>query len=615
VDPAFAAPRGAISCAARLPPEFLGPARQPKAMSAKSPTFLGIFEGHSDPAVAVVRDGKVLAYSEEERHLRYKHAHGLYPNRALKYCLDVAGVKLEEIAAVGVNWNMAAYGDGRMRKFYDQVNAEFPMVDDKTKGWQNAMLRRFNADFMKSHHESAWRRLFGDVAFPKLHGVAHHYTHALHACFQSRFDRSICITVDGSGDEHCTVVWVHEGDKITPLREIKIPHSLGWVYAAFTEYLGFKAYDGEYKVMGLAAFGRPNAELRAKVDRIVMPAADGVGYVVDPTYVHYGTHQYSDRYTDKLIELIGRKPRLDHEEITKWHEDLAFAVQENLEDSVERLVKWAVKETGIKKVCISGGVGLNIKMNSRIFQLPEVEDVYANPLCSDGGAAVGAALAACFEQTGARPEPCTHLALGFEEKNEDIEKMLKLAHLEYERPADLAEAVAAELANGRIVGWFQGRMEAGPRALGHRSILADPRKVENRDKVNAIIKFREYWRPFCPSMLKEAADRYFAEWTDAPFMILSFPANDKLKADAPAIVHVDGTSRVQLVDKAVSPRYHALIAAFEKKTGVPVLLNTSYNVKGEPIVCTAQDALRTFWATGLEILAVGDFLVRKPKLS
>lgn len=579
---------------------------------SQSPTYLGIFEGHADPAVAIVRDGKVLAYSEEERHLRFKHAFGIYPSRALKYCLRVAGVSIEDIAAVGYHYNLNAYGDGRMRAFFDQLNREYP-VDDRTKGWQSALLRRFSPDVMKTHHEAVWRRMFGDVRFPPLVGVPHHYTHALHACLQSTFDKSVCITIDGSGDEHCTVIWKHEGTKIVPIREITIPHSLGWVYAAFTEYLGFQAYDGEYKVMGLAAFGRPNRELRAKVDQIVKTAPDGVGYEVDPTYIHYGEHTYSHRFTDKLVELFGRKPRLEDEEITRWHEDVAFAVQENLEDSVERLVKWAVKETGIGNVCISGGVGLNIKMNSRIFQLPEVNDVFANPLCSDGGAAVGAALVVGLEQSGAHPEPLKHLALGFEEKADDIRKMLDLAHLEYEKPKDICDAVAEELAKGKIVGWFDGRMEAGPRSLGQRSILADPRDEKNRDKVNAIIKFREYWRPFCPSMLKEAADRYFEEWTDAPFMILSFVAKEQLKKDAPAIVHVDGTARVQLVDKDVLPKYHRLISAFEKRTGVPVLLNTSYNVKGEPIVCTAQDALRTFWATGLEILALGDYLIRKPK--
>jgi carbamoyltransferase len=274
---------------------------------------------------------------------------------------------------------------------------------------------------------------------------------------------------------------------------------------------------------------------------------------------------------------------------------------------------WGVRETGIHRVCLGGGVALNIKMNSRLFMRSDVEDVFPHPLCSDSGAAAGAALAACFQSAGTRPERLESLALGIEQTNDDIEQALSNAWLEYERPADVCAAAAEELANGRVVGWFQGRMEAGPRALGQRSILADPRSPANRDRVNAVIKFREYWRPFCPSMTAAAADRYFAKHTRAPFMILAFPANERLKEDAPAIVHVDGTSRVQFVEPSVLPKYHRLLEEFEKLTGVPVLLNTSFNVKGEPIVCTIHDALRTFWSTGMEVLVAGDFIVRKPR--
>ncbi len=585
-------------------------------MSKKSDSgkvFLGI-NLLMDPAVAAVRNGCVLAQTEEERHIRFKHAAGIYPSRALRYCLDVAGVSMAEVEAVGINWNLAAYTDGRMKAFYDSVREEHP-VDQATINWQNRNLRARNVDVYREGHEMEWRRLFGNIRFPRIHAMPHHYVHALQAFFESAFDEAVCVTVDGSGDQHCTVVWRCAGDKLTPIREICIPHSLGWVYAAFTEYLGFRAYDGEYKVMGLAAYGERDAALCEKISQIVFAAPDEIEYRIDPTYIHYGPHTYSGRYTDRLVELIGRPPRLPDEEITHWHENLAWAVQDNLEETVARLVRWAIKDTGIRKLCISGGVGLNVKMNSRLLQLADVDDVFAHPLCADSGSAAGAALAACYELTGARPEKLSTLALGLEESNEQIEKMLRTAHLAYERPANLCETIAAELANGRIVGWFQGRMEAGPRALGQRSILADPRKVENRDKVNAIIKFREYWRPFCPSILAEAMPNYFEKYTEAPFMILAFPANERLKKDAPAIVHVDGTSRVQMVRRETTPRYYDLIRAFQKHTGVPVLLNTSYNVKGEPIVCTAQDALRTFWATGLEVLAIGDFVVRKPALS
>jgi carbamoyltransferase len=392
-----------------------------------------------------------------------------------------------------------------------------------------------------------------------------------------------------------------------------MPHSLGWVYAAFTEYLGFRAYDGEYKVMGLAAYGQPNEELASKVARVLRLDLDEVEYRVDPRYIHYGSHRYSGRYTDALVDLFGHEPRLPTAETTRWHEDLAYAVQDALETSVERLVRWAVSSCGIDSVCISGGVGLNIKMNSRIYHMPEVADFFAHPLCADSGAAAGSALVACYRATGAEPEKLSTLALGNEQDEGGIRAVLDTAKLDYVRAPDLCQTVADELAAGKIVGWFQGRMEAGPRALGQRSILADPRCVGNRDRVNSVIKFREYWRPFCPSLPEESMGQYFDDYTDGYFMNISFFANERLKREAPAIVHIDGTCRVQMVSGEVLPLFHRLLTAFGAKTGVPVLLNTSFNVKGEPVVATVTDALRTFWSTGLDTLAVGPFIIRKPR--
>ena len=574
--------------------------------------FLGI-NLKMDPSVALVSDGNVLAFSEEERHLRLKHAEGIYPSRALRYCLDVAGVRLEDVEAVGINWNLEAYNDGTMRAFYDSMDTSYP-VDNATRIWQNRSISSRDPDGYRESHEIEWRRMYGDVKFPKIYGMPHHYVHAFQAYMQSPFNESICLTIDGSGDQNCTVLWKCSEGQITPIKSFEMPHSLGWFYAAFTEYLGFDAYDGEYKVMGLAAYGESDSELKSKVSMVVSSTDDEVGYRLDPSYIHYGNHAYSGRFTDKLVELFARAPRRMDEEIDQWHKNLAFAVQETLEDAATRLVCWAVRETGIRNLCISGGVGLNVKMNSKLFQLPEIDDVFAHPLCSDSGAAAGAALAACYDLTGAKPERLTSLALGYEETPEQIERTLKLCRVDYEKPPDICGAAADELAKGRIVGWFQGRMESGPRALGQRSILADPRSVESRDKVNAIIKFREDWRPFCPSIIAESMPDYFVKYTEAPFMIISFEATDKLTEDAPAIVHVDGTSRVQMVHKEASPRFYKLLKTFQERTGVPVVLNTSFNVQGEPIVCTVKDALRTFWATGLEVLVLEDFLLRKPVL-
>ncbi len=576
---------------------------------SRSRFYLGIFEGHADPAVAIVSNGAIVAYAEEERFTRQKHAWGVYPIRSLKFCLETAGIELSDVAAVGLNWNIDAYSNGQMRSFYERVNNEFP-VNPATKAWQNSLIARFERATTERRHHFEWRRTFGEIDFPPIVSAPHHYVHAFQSAMQSGFEESLCLTIDGSGDEHCTVLWEHRGAKLTPIYEQFIPHSLGWVYAAFTEYLGFHAYDGEYKLMGLAAYGKHNVELIEKTGQIILPDPQKkYGYRVDPDYVHYGPHTYSQRYTDKLVELFGRSPRISTDEYEPWHEDLAFAVQFHLERVAAALIKWGIETTGLSKVTIGGGVGLNVKMNSKIFEMPGVDDVWANPLCSDGGAAVGAALVAEFNDTATIPKKLDRLNFGFQET--DIESVLRSSKVTYVKSQNIASDIAKFISDGKIVGWFQGEMEAGPRALGQRSILADPRDIDSRDRVNSIIKFREYWRPFCPSILLDRAPDYFDRYTEAPFMVTAFDANDKLKTDAPAVVHVDGTARVQFVDKLILPKYHELISEFEKLTGVGVLLNTSFNVKGEPVVCTVRDALRTFWSTGLDVLAAGDFIVTK----
>jgi len=572
--------------------------------------YLGLFEGHADPAAALVSDGKLIAYAEEERFIRQKHAYRVYPGQAINYCLEAAGIGPQDLAGLAVNWDLAAYGNGEMAAFFDEMDAAWPL-DPATKGWQRSMLSGFNQAAAEVRHAKAWRRLFGPVPLPPLVGLPHHYTHALQAYLQSPFEEAVCLTLDGSGDRHCSVVWHCQGESIRPLREICMPHSLGWFYAAFTEYLGFEAYDGEYKVMGLAAYGEADPDLRDRVARVLYPAEDEIEYRISPEFIHYGPRSWSDRFTDRLPELLGRPPRHAGAPIEAWHRNLAYAVQEALEKAVAPLAAWALRETGCGNLCIGGGVGLNVKMNSRLFDLPEVTRLFPQPLCSDGGAAAGAALGLCWQESGLRPAPLVSLALGPGNDDAAIESALRQCGIRYSKPQDIAEAVADELVQGKVIGWFQGRMEAGPRALGQRSILADPRQAAARDRVNAVIKYREDWRPFCPSILAEAAPRYLRAFDDAPFMIVAFEATEAFKREAPAVVHVDGTARVQMVQREVLPLYHRLIAAFAARSGVPALLNTSFNVKGEPIVCSIHDALRTFYSTGMDCLAAGSFLIRK----
>ncbi|MGF1477600.1 MAG: carbamoyltransferase [Geminicoccaceae bacterium] len=573
--------------------------------------YLGLFEGHYDPAAAIVRDGELIAYAEEERFIRHKHAFRIFPRRSVDYCLNAAGIAADDVAAIGVHWDIDAYTNGRVAWFFDDLQSHWP-VDASTKAWQRGVLNRFHRPTYEAYLTREWRRMFDADRTPPVVGVGHHFTHALQSYLQSPFDHAVCITIDGSGDEDCTVVWHCRGKRIEPMRRIRMPHSLGWFYAGMTEYLGFDAYDGEYKVMGLAAYGRPDEELRSKVASILRPAIDGIAYDIDPTFIHYGPRTWSDRFTDHLPLLLGRPPRRPDEPIEPWHHDLAYAVQDGLEAAVERLARWALEVAGTPHLCIGGGVGLNVKMNGRLQALPEVEQVFAHPLCSDGGAAAGAALGVCWQETGARPRTLRSLATGPTFSNGEIEETAKRCGLVFERPPCIADAVAEELTQGAVVGWFQGRMEAGPRALGQRSILADPRRLEARDRVNGVIKYREYWRPFCPSITAEAAERYLTGCYDAPFMTIAFPATEEFKRVAPAVVHVDGTVRPQIVHQDVLPLYHRLISRFEARTGVAALLNTSFNVKGEPIVCTVLDAIRTFYSTGMDVLAAGDLLLRKP---
>ena len=384
---------------------------------------------------------------------------------------------------------------------------------------------------------------------------------------------------------------------------------MGWFYAAFTEYLGFEAYDGEYKVMGLAAYGKGDAELEAKVAKLVWYDGQG-GFETDPMLLSRGKRSFSYYYPDALAEYMGRNPRADNEEITPWHIDLAYAVQKRLETIVEKMLQYWVAQTGMRNLAVAGGVGLNVKMSGTLFTSGLVDDIFVHPLCADAGVSIGAAMVLEYFKGELELSRLQDVYIGPSYDDEEIERVLQACKLPYTREESIAKSVAELLAQGKVVGWFQGHMEGGPRALGNRSILADPRHVESRDRVNAVIKFREFWRPFCPSMTPVGSERYLAKYTHAPFMVLAFQASEGAEQEVPAVVHVDGSCRPQIVE-ADNARYFELIQEFEKISGVPCVLNTSFNIKGEPIVCTPHDAIRTFAATGLDALAIGPFLLMK----
>lgn len=572
--------------------------------------IIGYFHG-VDPAACLVVDGEIVAYVEEERLVRFKHAWDIFPIRSIDFCLKKGGLTVKDVDYFAYGWDLPKYSSGEMRSFFDSVNKAHP-PGLGTVSWQNWVINFFNEESAKERLRLNLTKFFGAADMPRLMSYPHHASHAVSAYFTSPFDEALVFTVDGSGDTQCATLWTGKGDDLTMIHEITIPHSLGWFYAAITEFLGFKAYDGEYKIMGLAAYGKENLKFRKALSDVVSQAENGYDYIVNSKYIHNGPHKYSDRFTDNLVDILGMVPRQGELPLESIHEDLAFETQRVLEERVLTLLTHFQSETGMKNLCIGGGVALNVKMNSRIHKSGLFDNIFIFPIPSDSGNAIGAAQGVYHTLTKKRPHKLKHVYFGPAYDDDDIELQLKGCGLKYKKCDDIAQEVAGLIANGKVVAWFQGGLEGGPRALGARSILADPRDIASRDRVNSAIKFREYWRPFCPSILEERAERYMKRAVKAPYMILAFDATEEAKSECPAVVHVDNTLRAQTVGKDHNPRYYDLIAAFEKKTGVGAVLNTSFNIKGEAIVASPRDALRTFWSTGIDALAIGNCLVTKP---
>jgi carbamoyltransferase len=573
--------------------------------------IIGYFRG-IDPAACLISDGQIVAFVEEERLIRFKHAAEMFPIRSVDFCLDSAGLSLKDIDFFAFGWDSPRYTNGQIKAFFEQVNRSHP-PDPGTLSWQKGVVAWFNEGSLKKQLQQEIVRYFGRVEAPQLRFFPHHKSHAATAFYCSPFDEALVFTIDGSGDHQCATLWHGKGTGLRFLDEITIPHSLGWFYAAMTEYLGFDAYDGEYKVMGLAAYGRENPQFRHALQKVIRPGPRGFDYVVNPRYIHHGPHTYSSRFTDHMVELLGLPPRQGKHALEEIHEDLAFETQHALESHVLRLLEHFRQTTGLENLCIGGGVALNVKLNSKIHQSGLFEDLFIFPIPSDSGTGIGAGIGIYNELTGKRPAPLKHVYLGPSFTDVQIEAQLKSCGLAYRRPENLEEETADLLASGKVLGWFQAALEGGPRALGARSILADPRNVTARDRVNSAIKFREYWRPFCPSLTVESAGRFMKRAAAAPVMIRAFEATEEASRSVPGVVHIDNTMRVQTVDSESNPRYYRLLKAFERKAGVPVLLNTSFNIKGEPIVCSPRDALRTFWSTGIDCLVIGSFIVEKPE--
>ena len=598
--------------------------------------ILGIIAYGQNPAAGLLVDGKITAFAEEERFTRLKQSNGMFPGKAVSYCLAHAGLHLEDVDKIAFGWDCDKYPMAIFRNYTaNYLKYKKRQKQAFSKGADASSV--FTAfDSLIEYHPSKIRSrivqdlrgagLSGDV--PETVFVPHHLAHAYSTFYCSGFDEAGILTLDGSGEDICTQLSIGAADGIRIVDSTPIPHSLGWFYAAVTQYLGFLPYRDEGKLMGLAALG----ECRKNTNKWLEPLSKilkiGKGcYEVDPIYTKFGGHYYGGRFTDAMAKMItgvdagavpimyGEKAQIDGRPQSKYlvetYIDIAWAAQELLERAALTLAEKLVRDMGQENLCMSGGVGLNCKMNGEVLRQSGCKNIFVQPASSDAGTALGAAMHVAREMGDDVRNPLDHVYFGPEYTNDEIRTALTNCKLDFRRTDNTADEAAALIEQGKIIGWFQGRMEFGPRALGGRSILANPVFPDIKDKVNEQVKYRESWRPFCPSMIYEKRDDYLADANEASFMIVAYHLKEDMKEKIPCIVHVDGTVRPQAVTREANPLYHELISNLGKRTGHPVVLNTSFNVRGEPIVCHPLEAVRCFFSSGLDALVIGDFVVEK----
>lgn len=546
-----------------------------------------------DSSACIVRDGELLFAVAEERISRIKHDAG-FPQNAIRSCLEFAKARPADLDEVCFGW---------------QKPGPFFLHDLKCFATRRMPLTYLNLlnsirYFLSVWHQDGGARRFTQHFGPvraRMRFVDHHLAHALSAYAYSGFDEAAVIVMDGRGAWEATSIWHGNGGRLEHLLTIPWPDSLGLLYAEFTQFLGFQKYSDEWKVMGLAPYGQPGVNLREFIHPEDSP------YWVNTRLLGESA---SGSFAG-LVSLLGPQ-RAPESEITGRHKDIAYAVQDACEIAMTGLVRQAIHKTGCRSVCLAGGVALNSKANGKIAASGLVERIFVQPAAADDGVALGAALAPYLDGLGRVPNRAMrHAYLGPSFDDSAIENTLKTYKLRSKRTSDPAKTAAELLAQGKILGWFQGRMEFGPRALGSRSILADPRDPEMNVKVNNAVKFREWWRPFAPSLLAEKAGDYLESATDSPFMILTAQVRPEKRSVIPSVTHVDGSARPQTVEKEINPLYWRLIDEFGKITGVYVVMNTSFNLRGEAIVHTPTDAIRTFFSSGMDALVIGSFLVEK----
>lgn len=573
--------------------------------------IVGINAYHADSSAAIFVDGKTLAAIEEERFTRVKHWAG-FPDLAIQFCLQEAGIGFNEVD----HW---AIGRDPKAKFFKKI---LYLAKNPT-GSLAAIADRFKNSRKAASIEDELARLSGLSAEKfknKIHNIEHHRSHIASAFFASPFEESACLSIDGSGDFSTTMTGIGRGNEITILNSVDFPHSIGIFYTAFTQLLGFPYYGDEYKVMGMAPYGEP--KYLQQLEDVVKLTDDGLfklnlqyfrtGTAGIISYAEDNTPVVASLYTKKTVEVFGEARKKD-EPLTQYHKDLASSVQRFTEKIIFHILNHLQKQTGLTNICIAGGVAQNSVVNGKILSNTAFTNMYIPSAGHDAGISMGAALYTQHQVLKYTRQPVIKNAYtGSRFSNEEIKKQLAEKNIAYTEMEDevLYEYVTDCLINGGVVGWFCGRAEFGPRALGGRSIIADPRRTDAKEILNLKVKRRESFRPFAPSILKEYVADFFELTDEVPFMEKVFPIKKEKQALIPAVTHVDGTGRLQTVDKEVSPRYYALIDCFRRKTGIPILLNTSFN-ENEPIVNNPLEALNCYLRTDMDMLVMENVIVER----
>ncbi|HET7108885.1 MAG TPA: carbamoyltransferase C-terminal domain-containing protein [Candidatus Acidoferrum sp.] len=546
-----------------------------------------------DSSACLVRDGELQFAVAEERISRLKHD-PRFPYNAIQACLDFAQLRPDQVDEVCFGWQAPGPEYRHDLKLYATGQWPFTYLNflNATRQYVSMWHQGGGANRFRYHFPSSKAR----VRF-----VDHHQAHALSTYAYSGFDDAAVVVLDGHGAWEATSIWHGRAGRLDHVLTIPFPNSVGLFYGEFTEFLGFQRNADEWKVMGLAPYGQPGVDLSPFMD-----PADAPYRVHTKRLLGKNAGSFSG-----MIPLLGQ-PRVAESDIDERHKNIAYAVQDMCEQAMFSVVRMALQKTGSKNLCLAGGVALNSKANGKIVASGLIEKFFVQPAASDDGVALGAALAPFLDGGARLPlRPMRHAYLGPSFDDDAIETALKTYKIRASRLSDPAATAAEMLSQGKILGWYQGRMEFGPRALGGRSILADPRDPEMNIKVNNAVKFREWWRPFAPSFKKEAAPEYLESAYDSPFMILTAQVRPEKRSVIPSVTHVDGSARPQTVEKEINSLYYRLIDEFGKRTGVPVVMNTSFNLRGEAIVHTPTDAIRTFFSSGMDGLLLGSFLVEK----